>query len=172
VYRGRLIQRFVAVLYRIDTAATAAVVGGGYDPEFGEPLPVANGSLLGASSLRERPALRLPCQLDRKTWGAAGAARSGYEENADIILVFHYPDLEAAGLIGTDGVPQIFPGDRIGAIEDVGGAVQETFANPPGMFVTDLERAGHGLAAFGMPRFNLLIAYCSKRHQAMTGGGA
>jgi hypothetical protein len=169
--RGRLIQRFVAVLYRIDTAATAAVAGGGYDSEFGEALPVVDGSLLGASSLRERAPLRLPCQLDRKTWGAAGAARSGYEQDADIIVTLHYADLEAAGLVGADGVPQIYPGDRIGAIEDLGGAIQEVFANPPGMFVTDLERAGHGLAAFGTPRFNLLFLYCSKRHQAQTGGG-
>lgn len=169
--RGRLIQKFVAVLYRVDTAATAAVVGGGYDQEFGEPLPVVDGSLVGASSLRERAPLRVPCQLDRKTWGAVGAARSGYEENADIILTLHYRDLEDAGLVNADGVPQIFPGDRVGAIEDVNGAVQEVFANPPGMFVTDLERAGHGLAAFGTPRFNLLLLYCSKRHQATTGAG-
>lgn len=169
--RGRLIQKFVAVLYRIDTAATAAVVGGGFDPEFGEALPVVDGSLLGASSLREQAAIRLPCQLDRKTWGAVGAARSGYEENADIILALHYTDLENAGLIGVDGVPRIYPGDRVGAIEDLNGATQEVFANPPGMFVTDLERAGYGLAAFGVPRFNLLLLYCSKRHQATTGAG-
>lgn len=170
--RGRLIQRFVAVLRRIDTAATAAVPGGGYDPEFGEPLPVPDGSLLGSSSLRELPAVRLPVQLDRKTWGARDATRGGYEENADIILTFHYPDLEAAGLVGADGVPTLFPGDRIEAIEDRAGVLQEAFPNPPGMFVTDLERAGHGLAAFGTPRFNLLFAYCSKRRQGQTGGGA
>lgn len=170
--RGRLIQQFIAVLYRVDTLATSTVAGGGYDPEFGEPLPVADGTLLGASSLRERAPIRIPCQLDRKTWGAAGAARSGYEEVADIIVTLHYQDLEAAGLIGADGVPQIYAGDRLGAIEDLTGAVQEVFANPPGMFVTDLERAGYGLAAFGTPRFNLLFLYCSKRHQAMTGGGA
>lgn len=170
--RGRLIQKFVAVIYRVDTAATAAVAGGGYDPEFGEPLPVVDGSLLGASSLRERPALRLPCQLDRKTWGGKDAARSGYEDMADIIVALHYSDLEAAGLVGADGVPTINAGDRIGAIEDLAGILQEAFPNPPGMFVTDLERAGHGLAAFGTPRFNLLFLYCSKRKQAQTGGGA
>ena len=36
--RGRIIQPFVAVFRQVDTAATAAVVGGGYDPVFGELL--------------------------------------------------------------------------------------------------------------------------------------
>jgi hypothetical protein len=168
--RGRLIQRFIAVLRRVDTAATAAVPGGGYDREFGEPLPVANGSLVGASSLRECPEILLPCQLDRKTWGAREAARSGYEEAADIIIVLRYQDLETVGLIGADGAPTIYPGDRIDRIEDVTGALQESFPNPPGMFVTDLERAGLGLAAFRVPRFNLLLLYCSRRRTASTGG--
>jgi len=47
--RGRLINKFVAVIYRLDTVASAAVVGGGYDDEFDELIPTDDGTQTGAS---------------------------------------------------------------------------------------------------------------------------
>jgi hypothetical protein len=167
---GRLINKFVAVIYRVDTAATAAVVGGGFDPEFGEAVPLVDGTLLGASSLREMAPLRIECQIDRKDWGGGELSRSGGDEKMDIILTLSYRDLEVAGLIDANGAPTLYPGDRIDSIERLDGTLQEKFPNPPGMYVTDLGRAGHGLSAFRTPRFNLLDLFCSRRKQASTGG--
>jgi len=169
VTRGRLINKFVAVIRRLDTAATAAVVGGGYDPDFDAVRPVVDGTQLGASSRREMAELRLPVQLDRNTWGANRPGRGGRQIVADIILVFHWPDLENGGLIGTDGEPLLKVGDRIDKIETLAGATEATFKNPPGMFITEFERAGHGQAPFGTPRTNLLFAYCAYARVAGEG---
>jgi len=161
VTRGRLINKFVAVIRRLDTEETSLVTGGGYDPEFDSPIPVDDGTQLGASSRREMPELRLNCQLDRTSWGEQNMARGGKQIVADIVLVFHWPDLENMGLIGADGEPVLKKGDRIDHIETRKGDVEATFDNPPGMFITGFERAGHGQAPFGNPRTNLLYTYCS-----------
>ncbi len=158
--RGRLINRFICVLRRLDATATAAVVGGGFDDVWRVPKPVDDGTQFGASTRREMDALRIRCQLDRRAWGLMTPKPSGTEVNTDIFITLHWPDLVAAGLIGATGEPEIQLGDRIEAIETLAGDIEETFANPPGMYVHDIERAGHGLAAFGVPKTNLLILHC------------
>jgi len=169
--RGRLINKFVAVIRRLDTEATSLVVGGGYDDEFDAVVPVNDGTQLGASSRREMAELRLPVQLDRKSWGEQRMARGGRQVNADIVLTFHWPDLENGGLVDADGECVLKKGDRIAKIETVKGDVEATFDYPPGMFVTDFERAGHGLAPFGVPRTNLLYTYCAYERVAADEGG-
>lgn len=160
--RGRLINKFTAVIRRLDTAATAAVAGGGYDPEFGAVEVVDDGSQMGQSSRREMAELRLPVQLDRdEKWNWNTPTRGGRQVVADIVLIFHWPDLENGGLVGTDGEVLLKVGDRIDKIETRMGAVEASFDNPPGMFITNMDRAGYGLAPFGTPRTNLLYAYCS-----------
>ena len=159
--RGRLIQRFVCVLRRLDASATSAVAGGGYDDVWRTTKPVSDGTQTGATSRREEEAIRLPCQLDRRSWGRINPKPSGNEIDAELIITLHWPDLVAAGLIGSNGAPEIQQGDRIEAIETRLGAVEETFANPPGMYVHDIERAGLGLHAFGTPKTNLLFLYCN-----------
>jgi len=164
--RGRLIQRFVVVLYRLDPVATAAVVGGGYDPEFGEPRRVNNVTQLGAASRRELAALRLPCQMDRTPdFDSDTMTRGGHMKIGKIEIILHMPDLESAGLLDSEGQPKLYSGDRVGGIEDRNGAVVWTFANPPGMFVEETEPQGYGLAAFGVPKFNLFVLKCqSEQH--------
>jgi hypothetical protein len=169
VSRGRLINRFVAVIRRLDTAATAAVVGGGYDKEFDSLKRVSDGTQLGAATRREMAELRLYVQLDRTTWGKITRTRGGKQIEADIILTFHWPDLENGGLIGVDGEPLLKAGDRIDKIETIAGVVDATFKNPPGMFITEFERAGHGQWPFGTPKTNLLYAYCSYPKVAREG---
>jgi hypothetical protein len=170
--RGRLIQRFVAVLYRLDPVATAAVTSGGYDATFREPIRVPNGTQLGAASRREKTAIRLRCQIDRTQFDGASLIRAGYQPEHQLQLVTFWPELEAAGLIGTDGNPLLAPGDRVGEIETIAGAIEATFPNPPGLWVRNLERAGHGLAAFGVPRTNLLILHCAVGRADGEGGAA
>jgi hypothetical protein len=160
--RGRLIQRFVCVLYRLDPVATAAVVGGGYDPEFGEAKRVNNSTQLGSPSRREQAALRLTCQLDRDPeWDSDILTRGGHMKEAAILIVLFLADLETAGLVDGNGNPKIYAGDRVGAIEDLNGNLVQTFVNPPGMFVSETEQIGYGLAAFGVPRHNLFVLKCN-----------
>jgi len=163
--RGRLIQRLVCVIRQLDAVATAAVPGGGFDPEFDEPIQVNDGTQAGSSSRREKAALRLPCQVDRQGWGIDLITRGGHEEQSSIILTLHMQDVEDKGLIGSTGAPTIMAGDRIEAIEDLSGVLQESFPDPPGLFVNTVERAGHGLNMAGTPRFNLLILTCGPARQ-------
>lgn len=169
--RGRLIQQFVAVLYRLDPEATAAVPGGGYDPVFREPLRVPDGTQLGAPSRRELDPIRLRCQIDRTNFDGASLLRDGYQPEHQLQIALHWPELEARGLIDTGGNPLIAPGDRIGAIETTAGAAEATFPDPPGLWVRSCERAGHGLAAFGVARTNLLILHCAVGRADGEGGG-
>jgi len=171
VTRGRLINKFVAVIMRLDTEATSLVAGGGYDPEFDATIPVSDGTQLGSTSRREMAALRLNVQLDRKSWGEQNMTRGGRQIVADIVLVFHWPDLENMGLINADGECTLKKGDRIDRIETRKGAIEATFDNPPGMFIDGFERAGHGLAPFGTPRTNLLYTYCAYDRVAGVAAG-
>ena len=163
--RGRLIQRMVCVLRQLDAVETDAVTGGGFDDVWRSLRPVDDGTQEGASTRREKDAVRLRCQLARRTWGTVGYSTGGVEKISDIKVITFWPDLESAGLIDSDGQPTIAAGDRIEAIETLAGVVDITFDNPPGMLVRDLERAGPGLAAFGRPKTNLLILHCGYPEQ-------
>jgi hypothetical protein len=168
--RGRLIQQFVAVIHRLDPAATAAVVGGGYSAAFREPIRVRDGTQLGAASRRELAPIRLRCQIDRTNFNGASLLRSGYQPEHQLQIALHWPALEAGGLIDAGGNPLLLPGDRVAAIETIAGATEATFPNPPGLWVRSCERAGHGLAAFGVPRTNLLILHCEVGRAEGAGG--
>jgi hypothetical protein len=159
----------VCVLHRLDAAATAVVPGGGYDPDFRAPLPVNTGGGTGSPSRREKAAVSLRCQLDRTSWGDDIMSRSGHETLADIQIALHRPELEALGLLTADGVPAIYPGDRIDRIETLDGQLVERFPVPPGMYVYKIERAGFGLRVFGAPRFNLVILYCAPERKVGMG---
>jgi hypothetical protein len=162
--RGRLIQKFAVVIYRIDPVASAAVVGGGYDPDLRELRRVENGSQSGGPSRVEMAPVRLPVQLDRNArWGGSKVTRGGLEAQYDLVLTFHIPDLVAAGLIDPNGKSLLLPADRIDRIETRTGTLEEAFPNPPGMFIHETEMAGYGLAAFGTPKRTLLFVYCAAR---------
>jgi len=164
-YRGRLIHKFLCDLRRLDTAATATVVGGGYDDVFNEALPIADGSQVGAPSRREHAQVLLPCQIDRIDWGDDEMLRSGHDTETKILLHLFMEDVENAGLVDDNGAPKIYAGDRVEAILDEAGNVQEKFPDPPGMFVTGVERAGYGLDMGSPARFNLLTLTVSKPRQ-------
>jgi hypothetical protein len=149
-YRGRLINKFVAVIRRVDVDSIRGA--GDYDDDF---------RIVKKGQRVEMDALRIPCQLDRRTWGRDVKTPSGHEIEADIILTLHYPDLERLSLLDANGVPVLKQKDRIEAIETRTGVTEVEFPNPPGMFIVHQERAGHGLAAFGTPRTNLWVLYCA-----------
>lgn len=158
----------VCVLRQLDAVETDAVAGGGYDDIWRTLKPVADGTQEGASTRMEKDAVRIRCQLGRQAWGRTDISAGGHETISDIKVVVMWPDLVDASLVDANGLPLIRSGDRIESIETLDGDVDIMFRNPPGMLVRDLERAGHGLAAFGRPKTNLLVLHCGYPDQ---GGG-
>jgi hypothetical protein len=169
--RGRLINRATIRLYRLDATASDAVVGGGYDDDLRCLLPVDDNTQLGTSSRVEQAPVDLPCQVGRRAWGAATPRGSGYEIDYDLEFVLFIPDLEAAGLMDANGTPEITNGDRVGALLRIDGTVEETFDNPPGLFVVRVERCEPAIAAFCTPRSNLVILFCQYAAQVRASGG-
>ena len=163
--RGMLINVFVAVIWRVDTAATAAVVGGGYDDEFGETIPVDNDTQQGESSLRyEATPLRIEVQLDRDSdYHREILTRAGIKQEADIVLIMHREFLENAGLVDADGEVMLNKGDKLEQVETTAGAVQNKFKDPPGMIIIHHEAAGYGLEVVGTAQYNLEYVYCAYR---------
>jgi hypothetical protein len=166
--RGRLIQKFVCVLRRLDPLATSEVTDGGYDEEFGEAIQVDNDTELGESSRREQTAIRLKCQLDRdQDFNHFAMTRGGQQETGRIVLLLHMPELESKGLITSEGKPAIFPGDRIQAIETIKGTEVLSFTEPE-MFVLTAEPQGYGLNMFKEPKINLIELVCSPKQESQS----
>lgn len=158
--RGRLIQKFVAVLRRLDALETSGVEGGGYDDVFREHVAVDDDSHTGVSSRREKAEESLQVQVHSKAYGSATLKVAGQEIDVDMMLVAHWPDVVAAGLVDSTGKVLIQPGDRIDRIESIEGDVVDTFDNPPGVYVKNVSKGGFGLATFGTSRVNLLFVFC------------
>ena len=166
LFNGRLIMRFTLVLRRLNTIAVAAADN--YDPYTNELIPTSNGSHLGTSGRVEEAAIRIPCQIDRDPdWSRYQQLRSGLNEQTALILQVMRVDLDSLGLL-TSNEPQIFPGDRIEAIEAIDGTTQDTFPNPPGLFVLAAKKAGYGLNPFGSSQYNIVDLICDMPQQ----GGA
>jgi len=166
--RGRLIQKFKVFISRLNEAETGAVVGGGWDPDFHEAVPVDDGTQLGEDSTKYHDEIELTCQIDRKEWGNVELMRNGRQIKADIILTLHVPELAKKGMINSKGQLVLREGDRVNRINDLKGNLEVEFENPPGMFVKGSERAGHGLAAFRTPKTNLFYLYCSYDEKGKT----
>jgi len=158
--RGRLIFPFLIELAQLDTAGTSADPDGagpmtsGFDADFRETaiLPTSDG--IGRSARVERTLFKLPGQfyntdsflrLQMLATGAAGS--TGFT------VLFHFRDLEAAGLVETTtGLSKIKVGDRLNAIYTMAGDLVQTIKNPPGAFVTEAQ------PIFGLGRSRNLLA--------------
>lgn len=158
--RGRLIQKFMVSIARLDEAASAAVVGGGYDDDFKEFVPVPDGTQTGTSSKVYHDPVIVCCQLDRdEAWGRVQSTRGGQEHKSDLVIVLHMPELEKKGLIDSNGHAVFMRGDKVIEVLTMKGGLVERFRDPPGMFITHMDTAGYGLEAFGTARQNLLFVY-------------
>lgn len=155
--RGRVIFAFSAVLFRLDTAGTAASPG--YDPDFREPrLTGTEVGRPGARARAELPPVRVPCQVEPDAWESLLQTASGRSPASDIALVFHFRDLERLGLVElTTGEPLIRVGDRLGAIHDRAGALICAVATPPGLYLVEARPIGFGL---GLLRSHRNLLHC------------
>ena len=162
-YRGRLIFPQLVDVYRLDRATVAA--SSGYDSIYQEPVLISSADRAGTVKRVEFAAVRLPAQIEVTVSDRTQMAMTGNVKKGRMAFVFHFADLESAGLIhATTGAPLVMANDRIGAVYDPGGNLIQSFPNPPGMFVVEPQ------VNFGLDfRRNLLIALCESRDGAGPG---
>lgn len=168
-----LLQRSVAVVYRLDVVATAAVdpPGGdeavGYDPDFREPV-VYSAAVGGArtSTRRELAAIRIGCQVEVASFERLREMGLGDAPITNKILVFHRAVLKRLSLLNADGSCKIRRNDRIGSIERWGGPVGTTVLPlaAPGLFVYEVRPASWG---FGPDGYDLNLCLTSERPQGV-----
>lgn len=160
--RGRLIQPFLAELYRLDTNSTAQAAG--YDADF-KTTKVSYPAGVRTSSRRELAAVRLPCQVEIGQWHAQRVMLSGNAPDTRLTLVFHYRDLEAAGLVDAEtGEAKIRVNDRLAGIYDSRtGEVTQKLPGE-GVYATEVQQAAFGIGR----RKNLLVVIFEDRPKAVT----
>lgn len=166
--RGRLIFPFLAELFRLDTAGTANTDPDGagpltssYDPDFKEPVGIdTNDDGIGERIRAEHPAVRIPCQVEPKTFEELRMFAAGNSPRSRVELVFHFRDLERLSLVDApSGDALVRPGDRLGALHDKAGALVQSVRTPPGLYVTEARPIGFGLHRPRPHRNLLLVAF-------------
>lgn len=166
--RGRLIFPFLAELHRLDTAGTATTdpdgagpLTSGYDPDFKEPVGVdSDDDGIGEPARVEHPAVRVPCQVEPKTFEELRMFAAGNSPRSRVELVFHFRDLEQLGLVDAPtGDALVRPGDRLGALYDKAGALVQAVRTPPGLYVSEARPIGFGLHRPQPSRNLLLVAF-------------
>lgn len=172
--RGRLINPFAAELAQLDAAATAADPDGpgpltsGYDADFQETVLVPSSGGRGRDARREKPPIRVPCQVESQAFGELTELATGNSPRSHLVLVFHFADLEQLGLVDpTTGDVLLRPGDRLVAIRDLRtGAVVQAIRTPPGLYLSEAQPQSFGLGG----RRNLLLATFGERALGPQGG--
>lgn len=153
--RVRLINPFVACIARLDTVQTEKTTGGkpGYDATFGEPdVKIVDGRRVSART--EKSLLRVPVQVEDRTWEALRQYDNGNSPEIEIALVAHFHDLRKLGLVDcTNGRVSINVNDRLERIEDRCGAVVSVVRTPPGLYCVEARPTSYGIGG----RLNLLV---------------
>lgn len=170
--RGRLIFRFLAGLARLDGAATAGDPDGpgpltsGYDPDFKETVLLPTGARGRSDARRELPLVRLPCQVEVGAFEAMQQLAGGDSPDSRIVLVFHFRDLEARGLVNpTTGSALLKVNDRLAGVYDTSGRLVQSIRTPPGLYATQVQPESFGL---GSAR-NLLLVTFEDREVSVRG---
>ncbi len=164
--RGRLINAFEVEVAQWD-AQLSEQTQPGVDRTFREPRvgldPVTHQRVLG----RKERTVRLPAQVETGNYGQLVVLATGAAPKSALKLVFHYEDLEAAGMVDDQrrGTP-VRVNDRLVAVYSLeDGALLLTFPNPPGLFVTEASPEG-----FAGGQLNLLVCSFGDRPQGKPGG--
>lgn len=168
--RGRLIFPFVVELAQLDTVQMARDPDGagpqtsGYDFDFREPVVVKRSTEDNiGTALREERCARVRCQIEDKEFEAIRQVLGGTSPDSAITLVFHFKDLEAAGMVDDNGQATIRINDRLSKIFDCDENLIETIRDPPGLYVTSATSAGFGISR----KRNLLIVKFGEREQGI-----
>lgn len=159
----------LAELAQLDTAATAAdpdaagPLTSGYDDDFRETVlvPPVSGSERGASARQESVVL-LPVQVEPQAYEQIQMLVTGRSPTSLIQLVFHFRDLEAAGMVeAATGRPLLCINDRLAAIRDYrSGDLIERIPDPPGLYAKQVQSRSFGLSSLAR---NLLLVTFEER---------
>lgn len=177
--RGRLIFPFVVDIAQLDTAATAADPDGagpatsGYDPWFREPIIVDPGGDVSTTGdpVRVERVVQLRAQIETAQNEELIMMVTGRSPSSQMSLVFHYRDLEAAGMVeSVSGRPVLRgPGDRLAAIRNPRTLeLIEEIPRSPGLYATEVQSIGFGLG----PTRNLLLVKFQERTLSVERVGA
>ena len=154
--RGRLIFRFYATIAPLDTDGINDA--GNFDRTFRTVKKVdTDGDGIGETQRLEKAQISVPCQVEDKAFVERNQSTLGNVPDHDMILVFHFKDLERLGLVDADGTPQIRLDDRLVNIKDRHGNVVQTVKTPPGQYVVAVTPLSFGLG-ISNPKRNICIA--------------
>ena len=144
-YRGRLIFPFLVEIAQLDTTGTNADpdAGGpltsGYDPDFREARILPTSDRVGASARKEKTAIKVAGQFgSTDAFLKLQMLATGNTGSTGFVVLFHFADLEAAGLVDAAGNATIKVGDRMVAVyryDD--GALIQKIKTSPGAYVTE-----------------------------------
>ncbi len=150
--RGSLINPGLVEIARIDPAATRALnppgpATSGFDEDFKEPEIAApeEGEQLGELQTQLQEPIMLPAQQEVDTFEDQSQVLLGSAPSTVIVLVFHFRDLEEAGLVNADGTPKLNVGDRLLAMYTARGVLVQQFKDPPGVYARMVLPYGVGI---------------------------
>ena len=156
--RGRILAPFTAELAQFDSQATTV------NAALKEPTvridPVTGARTHG----RAEKLTRARCQVETGTFQAQGMAPMVDIPRSSLTLVFHYEDLDTAGLIGPENRPMINVNDRLVRLLTEDGVEQQSFVRSP-VYVTEATPAGFGFGG----AVNLLVVRFGDRAQGVRG---
>lgn len=158
--RGRILAPFLAELAQLDTQATTV------NAVLQEPTVTYDPVTGARSGGRAEKLVRVRCQVETGTFQAQGMTPTGDIPRSSLTLVFHFEDLEAAGLIGPENRPMINVNDRLVRLLTEDGIEQQSFVRSP-VYVTEATPAGFGFGGFA----NLLVVRMGDRAQGVRGSG-
>jgi len=111
-------------------------------------------------------AVSIPVQIEPDAWDVLRMFAAGSSQRTDVIVTAHFDDLKRLGLVDGSGAPTLRHGDRLGAINDRAGALVQTIANPPGLYLAEMKQESFGLS-LRAPKRRLLVMRFRDRQQAM-----
>jgi len=162
--RGRLIQKFILSVSRLDTKETSEADG--YDDDYREVLRTpATDESIGDSKRKDHDLDKIPCQLRQRDMNGLYMVAGGDDFRDIIRITLHYRDLENQGLVADDGFPLITKGARIVALHSKDGRLALSFPASPGLYITKVEPRGWGIDV-AKPRLNLIRLECETRQGA------
>lgn len=173
--RGRLIFPFLVELAQLDTVATEADPDGagpltsGYNEFFRSPVKVLENPTdqVGKDSRVESGPIQFLAQIEPKMFERLTMLAGGESPDSRFGIIAHYDDLERRGFLdATTKKTTIRKNDRLVRILNCDtGELIETIANPPGLFVHQVQPIGWGL---GRER-NLLLIEFEERERSIQG---
>jgi len=126
---------------------------------FQETVLAPSGGPRGRDARREKPLIRVPCQIEVQSFGALAELATGNSPRSRLVLVFHFADLERLELVDpATGEALLRIGDRLVAIRDQRtDELIQVVRTPPGLYLTEPQ------PEFGLGgRRNLLLATFSE----------